>query len=250
MGMHMKGWLVSTLMLAFAWGGRAGTYSFNWSVQNGAIPDGNPIGTVDSRTLIGLGSSIQDVNVTLNITGGWNGDLYAYLAHDSGFAVLLNRAGRTENALWGYGDGGVNVTLDDTAESGDIHLYGGNSGGPLTGLWQPDGRNADPASVTDATPQLALLSSFNGSDANGTWTLFFADLSGGGQSQLVSWGLEITTIPEPANLTLIFLAGLLGRVCRHRRNRLKQDSIKHPVELKEAATPDRTDRTGGNQCGT
>ena len=32
--------------------------------------------------------------MTLNLSGGWNGDLYAYLVHNSGFAVLLNRVGR------------------------------------------------------------------------------------------------------------------------------------------------------------
>jgi hypothetical protein len=45
------------------------------------------------------GPTITDVNVGLQLSGGWNGDLYAYLVHSSGFAVLLNRVGRgTGNA--------------------------------------------------------------------------------------------------------------------------------------------------------
>jgi hypothetical protein len=36
-----------------------------------------------------------------------------------------------------------------------------------------------------------------GTLADGNWTLFIADLSAGGQSTLVSWGLTIVTVPEP-----------------------------------------------------
>lgn len=35
------------------------------------------------------------ITVTINLTGGWNGDLYAHLVHESGFSVLLNRTGRS-----------------------------------------------------------------------------------------------------------------------------------------------------------
>lgn len=60
------------------------------------------------------------------------------------------------------------------------------------------------------------LSGFNGSAADGTWTLYFADLSsGGGASTLNSWSLGITAVPEPVNaalgvfvLLLLALAGL------------------------------------------
>jgi hypothetical protein len=44
---------------------------------------------------------------------------------------------------------------------------------------------------------------------NGTWTLFMADLSnGGGPEQVISYELEITTVPEPVNLAL----GIFGAV--------------------------------------
>ena len=34
--------------------------------------------------------------MTLNLTGGWNGDLYAYVQYGSGFTALLNRVGVAE----------------------------------------------------------------------------------------------------------------------------------------------------------
>jgi hypothetical protein len=38
--------------------------------------------------------------------------------------------------------------------------------------------------------------------------LFIADLSAGGQSQLVSWELDITAVPEPVNVALGIFAGV------------------------------------------
>lgn len=49
----------------------------------------------------------------------------------------------------------------------------------MTGTWQPDGRTNSPGSVLDSQPPDAFLSSFNGLDPNGDWTLFVADVSGG-----------------------------------------------------------------------
>jgi hypothetical protein len=55
------------------------------------------------------------------------------------------------------------------------------------------------------------LSTFNGLNPNGDWTLVLADVvGGGGQAHLVSWGLEIQAVPEPANLASATLVGLLA----------------------------------------
>src|SRR6266550_9540305 len=45
-------------------------YSTTFSV-NSAIPDGNASGLQSSFTLSGLNSQVTDINVTLNISGGW-----------------------------------------------------------------------------------------------------------------------------------------------------------------------------------
>jgi subtilisin-like proprotein convertase family protein len=196
-------------------------YWFNSGfADSGNIPDGNIIGWSDARVIDDWseGLVISDVKVTLSILGGYNGDLYAYLAHESGFAVLLNRAGRTEDNLFGYADAGLSITLDDNAAT-DIHLYGGNGGNLLTGTWQPDGRNADPATVTDLSARGAMLFSFAGGNPNGVWTLFVSDLSVGGESAVQGWGLAIAAVPEPGAIALALLgAGLLLLFQRHRQN--------------------------------
>ena len=80
------------------------------------------------------GSSAPIVGLTLSVSisgagggGAYNGDLYATLQHSSGaatgFAVLLNRAGRTAGGAYGYGDDGISVTFDDSVAAPDIHEY-------------------------------------------------------------------------------------------------------------------------------
>src|SRR5579862_1715479 len=54
---------------------------------NQAIPDGNPSGLANTQTLnfssIPNFSFITDLTVTLNISGGFNGDYYAYLVNNT-----------------------------------------------------------------------------------------------------------------------------------------------------------------------
>jgi hypothetical protein len=206
-----------TLVLAVAVGRAiqtsAAVYSFNYTsgfASAGVIPDGNATGWFDTRTLSGIGdASITDVDVSLTISGGYAGDFYAYLVHFSGFSVLLNRVGRTGGNPFGYGNNGLNITLDDSAANGDIHMYQVVPGyAPMIGNgsgWSPDGRNTSPLFALNTDSQSRMLNQLNGLDPNGTWTLFIADLSGGAQGSLVSWGLNITAVPEPSSLGLITL---------------------------------------------
>jgi subtilisin-like proprotein convertase family protein len=195
------------LLLALACAPAHGAVFTTEVVLNTAIPDGNASGISSSTSFSALPNQILDVNVTLNITGGYNGDLYAWLRHGDITIVLLNRVGTPGNFGTGYGDKGFLVTLDDQATQGvNIHWYQTvdyslNGSGQLTGTWRPDG---------------GTLSSFNSMDPNGTWTIFFSDMSSGGQSTLVSWGLEITAVPEPIHWALMIFGGLfvVARVAR------------------------------------
>lgn len=178
------------------------TYTDSWNVST-AIPDNDDVGYSDTRTVTVAGiTEIQSVTVDLTFIGGWNGDLYAYLVHDSGFSVLLNRPGRSVSALDGSATVSLAVTLSDSATS-DIHTAIPMSGSNITGTFQPDGRITDPLYVLSSDARLAMLSSFTGLDANGSWTLFVADQSAGSTSTLQSWGLTVTGVPEPS-------AALLG----------------------------------------
>jgi subtilisin-like proprotein convertase family protein len=203
------------------------TNSFTFATGQ-AIPDADPNGlaltyNLDLSGISGPGRTITDVTVGMDITGGYNGDLYAYLAGpNGGFAVLLNRtgvgAGTGTPYTFGYSDTGFNVTLDDTAAS-SIQYYQNsgypaslNGSGQLTGTWQPEGVSIDPQSAPSlfASPpgSPAMLSSFDNTDPSGTWTLFLADLAAGNQSVEGSITVNIVSVPEPATLPLAAIGGL------------------------------------------
>ena len=210
-----------TVLAALGFGARASaaavSHSFSFSTPMD-IPDADgsgATGIANSQTLgfFASGSKITSVQVSLDVQGGFNGDYYASLRHvtsdgtTTGYSVLLNRVGvGLTGDSYGYSDAGLNVFFDDSA-SHDIHQYGltaSPNGGVLTGNWQPDGRADDPSVVTDASQRLDILklSSFQGLDPNGLWTLFIEDESSGGSGTLKSWGLtinaQVAAVPEPS----------------------------------------------------
>jgi len=197
---------------------------FTWTMGPTVIPDANPNGLATTVTVSGLADRITDVNVYVNVSGGFNGDLYGYLSFGEGTAILLNRVGKTSSDSFGYGDTGFVIKLDDQASQvTDIHLYQNVQNYSITGnaLWRPDGRDVDPQQVLDTSSQTAFLSSFNNLDPNGTWTLFFADMASGEQATLISWALEIEAVPEPINQALAGFGVLAGAVVLWRRLRQK-----------------------------
>jgi autotransporter-associated beta strand protein len=160
------------------------------------VPDNNPVGVTDTRNVtFDAAAVITGLEVRLNLSGGWNGDLYGSLVHDSGFTVLLNRPGNTLSNPAGSGSSGMNVTFSDSAAT-DIHTGIPNSGF-VTGTWQPDARTADPLAVTNTSPRSAFLSSFNEAPVQGNWTLFLADNAAADTSTLNGWGLTIFSEIRP-----------------------------------------------------
>jgi subtilisin-like proprotein convertase family protein len=205
------------------------TGSYNSGFENGgAIPDGSLVPWSDTQDVAGAaGYEITAVTVTVNITGGYNGDLYAYLSHGDVMVPLLNRPGAGTGSAFGYSDSGLNVTFTDGAAN-NIHTYQTvasydiNSGAN----WQPDGRTINPVTSTSASfdaAGTAHLADFNGLNPNGSWTLLIADTSGGGgQATLSSWGLsvsETTAVPEPATTGLMLAVPLLAFAIARRRAR-------------------------------
>jgi subtilisin-like proprotein convertase family protein len=194
---------------ALAWSLAASAQTFTTTMNftvDALVPDGDPSGLASVQTVATPITNLTDVKVALKLSGTWNGDLYCFLAHGAGQAVLLNRLGRSDASNLGYRDAGLEVTFDDAATNGDIHIYrfalSGSQGtalpGPLTSAWAPDARVAAPANVLETDARSALLGSFNGVDPNGEWVLFVADLEAGDIHLLESWGLEITGEAAPA----------------------------------------------------
>lgn len=154
------------------------------------VPDNNPVGIADSRNIdFDPAAVITGLEVRLHLTGGWNGDIFGSLVHDTGFTVLLNRPGNTASNPGGSASSGMNLTFIDSAAT-DIHT-GISGSGFITGTWQPDARTADPLMVTDLSPRTAFLSSFNEAPVQGNWTLFLADNAASDTSMLAGWGLTI-----------------------------------------------------------
>ena len=194
--------LAAAVMMTLA--AQATLYTTNWStgfVNGTVVPDNNFSGWSDTRTVGAIpAGTFTSLSVDLQLSGGWNGDLYAYLVHSSGFSVLLDRVGTgVAPGGYGYGDAGMNVNLAATGTS--IHQYGGANvfSATPTGSWQTDNTSGS-------------LGSFLSTNPNGSWSLFIADLSVGGVSTVQSWGLQmdIVAVPEVETWVAAALAGAFG----------------------------------------
>jgi len=148
------------------------------------IPDGNTNGV--SRTVfVADHGPVDNVDLELVVTHDWNGDLVVKLSHGSVVAVLVHRPGYpVPNPFYGYGDTGLDVTLDDwTALSIETYTTGGT--GAVVGTFRP-------------YPN--LLESFKGLDRYGNWTVQVIDVPTdypGPDGTLVSWRLRISQAVGP-----------------------------------------------------
>ena len=171
------------------------TYTGGGSSLSQVIPDNTAAGVAYSINFGTSGLNISDISVTLNLSGGYNGDIYAYLSHGSQSVVLLNQITGAANSS------GFNITLVEGTGS-SIQTAAGMAGQTLTGTYTANQN----------------LVSFNNTDPNGSWTIFFADLNPGDTSTLNGFSISMTAVPEPITWALgIFGAGALlltaGRWC-------------------------------------
>jgi subtilisin-like proprotein convertase family protein len=190
----MKSLLIAVSLLAAAGADAAVNVSQSFSPDL-TIPEANEAGVVDSEsfTAAPAGGTVSGLTLSLTTTGGYNGDLYAYLISPNGTRVTLMDLPGTGVDGFGAESSGMNLTLDDSAATSIQNVTGG-SGTTLTGTYQP----AD------------SLGAIAGSPANGTWDLYFADLgSDGGSPVLEDWTLNLEVVPEPVNTALGIFGGLL-----------------------------------------
>jgi subtilisin-like proprotein convertase family protein/subtilisin family serine protease len=126
-----------------------------------AIPDLSQ--SISTLNVGGLGAII-DLNVTLDITHTWDGDLVVFLISPSGTRVELF------SGVGGSGNNFTNTTLDDEAATSIT-----NGTAPFTGSYRPVG----------------LLSDFDGESPIGTWALEINDVLGLDMGTLNSWSLTL-----------------------------------------------------------
>ncbi len=128
------------------------------------IPDVRTPPVLSPITVAGAGL-VSDVNVTLNLTHTFDGDLDIFLIGPNGTRVELT----TDNG--GAGDNFTGTVFDDQAA---VSITAGAA--PFSGSFRPEG----------------LLSSLNGIPAAGTWTLEITDDAAIDSGTLLSWSLTIT----------------------------------------------------------
>ncbi len=141
----------------------------------------------------GLPRGITDVNVTLtSFDHTYPNDVDVLLVGPTGkFAVLVSDAGGDWNV------NGVNLTIDDQAAA---QLPQADQ--IVSGTYQPTNFEADdefgPA-APDTDTSVDLLNTFNGTDPNGTWSLYVADDYGSEDGgDFGGWSVRITTVDLPA----------------------------------------------------
>jgi subtilisin-like proprotein convertase family protein len=128
-----------------------------------AIPDQNIVGVKSSLNFTGMGT-IQDINVSLDITHTYDADVHVTLISPSGTRVLLFQN------IGFNGDNFHNTILDDSAI-----LPISNQAAPFTGTFRPE----------------VPLSTFNNEDAFGEWKLELIDDAHGDLGTLNSWSITI-----------------------------------------------------------
>jgi subtilisin-like proprotein convertase family protein len=128
------------------------------------IPDSDPAG-VESTVTVSDDSVIVDVDVTVNVTHTYDGDLVLSLIGPDDTTVLLsNRRGSS-------GENFSDTIFDDEAETAIA-----DGAAPFTGSFRPD----EP------------LEAFDGKLAAGVWRLRVEDQAGADTGTLDSWSLTLT----------------------------------------------------------
>ena len=126
----------------------------------------NNADVTDTITVAGTTSPILDVNVTVDITHTYTGDVTLTLTSPTGTSVVLT----DQNGS--FQDNFSGTVFDDAASTSIT-----NGSAPFAGSYQPE----------------QPLSSLNGEAADGAWVLTLADGFGGDNGTLNTWTLDIST---------------------------------------------------------
>jgi subtilisin-like proprotein convertase family protein len=167
------------------------------------IPDSGPASPYPSDIVVAGLSTVQKVTVTINgLTHTFPADLDFLLVGPAGQnAIIWSDAGGSDDVA------GIVVTLDDDAATPLPEI------GPLvSGTFQPANYGTGdtwPAPAPVPSGDVAL-STFNGTDPNGTWSLYLVDdagldlgeITGGWELTICSAGGTPTPTPTPGRIVL------------------------------------------------
>lgn len=231
-GLQFKALLSAAAVMGLCGLAQAGTgFSYTNGGNNLAIPDGSGTDVGGATVFLEISTNepnwiIKDLNVGLNVTHTWQGDVRLWLEHvESGQTiVLINRPGRlVGTSTFGYsndnyGNLGVAEMLFDDSAAGTYNSPNRGGIGPatlgttnVTGSWRADD------TAFEGFGGNSNLAQFNGMALVGTWRLYGQDFAAGDTGALRQFSLYFTAneIPAPGALALLGLAGLAG--ARRRR---------------------------------
>lgn len=147
-------------------------------VQFDAVDTPAPItdfGTTTSVIPIAIAGTVADLDLQLDITHTYDGDLSATLTSPTGLQItLFNRIG-------GSGNNFTQTYFDDEASTSI-----GSGSPPFTGHFRPAGS----------------FSSFDTGAVQGNWTLRITDNAGADQGTLNSWSLFVDVIPSEPGIVI------------------------------------------------
>jgi uncharacterized repeat protein (TIGR01451 family) len=148
---------------------------------------------------------LGQVTVTLsNLSHTYPGDINALLVAPNGANTLLMSHAGDESVA------GLNLTFSDLAPGGPLPA----SGELASGVWQPTAYSPPPQlggfpANAPAGPYVAALSTFNGLNPSGTWSLYVLDDSGGDAGNIANgWSLVLSMITPVNQLADLGLTGV------------------------------------------
>ncbi len=155
-----------------------------------AIPDGDIIG-VSQDIMVPNTGSITDINLSLDISHTYVGDLFISVSHGGTTVVLMDRPG-VPNSTFGCNRNNIDCTFDDQSTNGTVEDVCNNTSPTYTGDYKPEGS----------------LAVFNTMDPSGVWTLFVSDAETPDPGTLNDWCLDITY--DETNISCLTMAQLIG----------------------------------------
>jgi subtilisin-like proprotein convertase family protein len=138
------------------------------------------------------GNPLESIEVSLDITHTYAGDLRISLEDpDGGTVILVDRMGNPASTFGCNGDDLV-LTFSDLAPNTAADLEGACGNLPAaSGSYQP----------------VEALSAFSGVSGNGTWTLIIEDLAGGDGGSLNGWSMTACTSGATLPVALTHFTG-------------------------------------------
>lgn len=158
----------------------------NPSYTNSTVMVINDNATINSVIAVADNKTVLDIDVKVNITHTYDGDLLLTLIGPNNVArILSNRRGTG-------GDNFINTVFDDEATT---PIASGTA--PFTGSFKPD----------------EALSALDGINATGNWTLRVADQAGADTGTLNNWTLTLTYPSQACGSSLAYYSSTKSDAC-------------------------------------